>query len=77
MGFFNTEVELIIPPKKHNERASATRRTDKAIKVKSLNGYDAIREKIDEDARDSCASPLTVKKPVVTEKPKTKVSIGL
>jgi hypothetical protein len=64
MGFFNTEVELIIPPKKQNNK-------NKDVKVKSLNGYDAIREKIDED------STLTVKKTVVTEKPKTKVSIGL
>ena len=43
MGFFNTEVELIIPPKKKSGK------NDKAIKVKSLNGYDAIGEKIDED----------------------------
>ena len=61
MGFFNKEVELI-PPKKQ---------TNKTIKVKSLNGYDAIREKIDE------SNIMTVKQPVVTEKPKTKVSIGL
>ena len=38
MGFFNTEVELIIPPKKKIDK------NDKAAKVKSLNGYDAIRE---------------------------------
>ena len=63
MGFFNKEVELIIPPKKQ---------TNKTIKVKSsLNGYDAIREKLDE------GNSMTVKQPVVTEKPKTKVSIGL
>ena len=62
MGFFNKEVELIIPPKKQ---------TSKTIKVKSLNGYDAIREKLDE------GNTMTVKQPVVTEKPKTKVSIGL
>ena len=62
MGFFNKEVELIIPPKKQNS---------KTIKVKSLNGYDAIREKLDE------GNIMTVKQPVVTEKPKTKVSIGL
>ena len=36
MGFFNKEVELIIPPKKQ---------TNKTIKIKSLNGCDAIREK--------------------------------
>ena len=62
MGFFNKEVELIVPPKKQ---------TNKTIKVKSLNGYDAIREKIDE------SNTMAVKQPVVTEKPKTKVSIGL
>ena len=63
MGFFNKEVELIIPPKKQ---------TSKTIKVKSLNGYDAIREKLDE------GNTMTVKTPVEQpEKPKTKVSIGL
>lgn len=62
MTFFNKEVELIIPPKKQN----------KTIKVKSLNGYDAIREKLDE------SNTLTAKTPVEqTTKPKTKVSIGL
>ena len=70
MGFFNKEVELIIPPKKQNTN-------NKTIKVKSLNGYDAIREKLDE-GRDT----MTVKTPVSgkgpqQEKPKTKVSIGL
>ena len=64
MGFFNKEVELIIPPKKQNTN-------NKTIKVKSLNGYDAIREKLDE------GNTMTVKTPVITEKPKTKVSIGL
>ena len=64
MGLFNKEVELIIPPKKQNAN-------NKTIKVKSLNGYDAIREKLDE------GNSMTVKQPVVTEKPKTKVSIGL
>ena len=64
MGIFNQEVELIIPPKKQNAN-------NKTIKVKSLNGYDAIREKLDE------GNTTTVKQPVVTEKPKTKVSIGL
>ena len=64
MGLFNKEVELIIPPKKQNAN-------NKTIKVKSLNGYDAIREKLDE------GNTMTVKTPVVTEKPKTKVSIGL
>ena len=57
MTFFNKEVELIIPPKKQN----------KTIKVKSLNGYDAIREKLDE------SNTLTVKTPVEqTTKPKNK-----
>ena len=63
MGFFNKEVELIVPPKKQ---------TNKTIKVKSLNGYDAIREKLDE------GNTMTVKTPVEQPtKPKTKVSIGL
>ena len=61
MGLFK-EVELIIPPKKQN---------NKTVKVKSLNGYGAIREKLDE------GNTMTVKQPVVNEKPKTKVSIGL
>ena len=64
MGFFNQEVELIVPPKKQ---------TNKTIKVKSLNGYDAIREKLDEG---TTANP--VKTPVEQPRaPKTKVSIGL
>ena len=63
MGLFNKEVELI-PPKKQSIN-------NKLIKVKSLNGYDAIREKLDE------GNTMTVKQPVVTKKPKTKVSIGL
>ena len=64
MGFFNKEVELIVPPKKQ---------TNKTIKVKSsLNGYDAIREELDE------GNTMTVKTPVEQPtKPKTKVSIGL
>ena len=65
MGFFNKEVELIIPPKKQDAN-------NKTIKAKSLNGYDAIREKLDE------GNTMTVKQPVEpTTKPKTKVSIGL
>ena len=65
MGLFK-EVELIIPPKKQTSAS-------KTIKVKSLNGYDAIREKLDE------GNTMTVKNPVVTEstKPKPKVNIGL
>ena len=63
MGLFK-EVELIIPPEKQN---------NKTIKIKPLNGYDAIREKLDE------GNTTTVKSPVVTEstKPKPNVSIGL
>ena len=58
------EVELINPPKKQN---------NKTIKIKTLSGYDAVREKLDE------GNTMTVKNPVVTEstKPKPKVSIGL
>ena len=64
MGLFNKEVELIVPPNKQKAN-------NKTIKAKSLNGYDAIREKLDE------GNTMTVKQPAVTEKPKTKVSIGL
>ena len=68
MVFFNKEVELIIPPKKQ---------TSKTIKVKSLNGYDAIREKIDEGNTATVKQPVLGKGPQPLEKPKTKVSIGL
>ena len=64
MVVFNKEVELIIPPKKQNAN-------NKTIKAKSLNGYDAIREKLDE------GNTLSVKQPVQESKPKTKVNIGL
>ena len=58
------EVELITIPKKQ---------TSKTIKVKSLNGYDAIREKLDEGTTRN-----PVKTPVEQPRaPKTKVSIGL
>ena len=50
MGLFNKEVELI-PPKKQSIN-------NKTIKVKSLNGYDAIREKLD------AGNTMTVKQPV-------------
>ena len=69
MGFFNKEVELIIPPKKQNTN-------NKTIKVKSLNGYDAIREKLDEGNTMTVKTPVSGKGPQ-QEKPKTKVSIGL
>ena len=52
MGFFNNEVELIVPPKKQN----------KTIKIKSLSGCDSIREKIDE------SNTLIVQNPVINGK---------
>ena len=64
MGFFKTDVELIEPKKQTNNT------TDK-IKAKSLNGYDAIREKLED------SNTLTVKQPIQPQKPKLKVSIGL
>ncbi len=63
----NKEVELITIPKKQ---------TSKTIKVKSLNGYDAIREKLDEGTTMTVKTPVMGKGPQ-PEKPKTKVSIGL
>ena len=58
------EAELITIPKKQ---------TSKTIKVKSLNGYGAIREKLDEGTTTN-----PVKTPVEQPRaPKTKVSIGL
>ena len=64
MGFFKTDVELIEPKKQTDNKP------DK-IKVKSLNGYDAIREKLED------SNTLTVKQPIQQQKPKLKVSIGL
>ena len=52
VGLFNNEVELTVPPKKPN---------NKSIKVKSLNGYDSIREVDDNNT-------MAVKQPVVNEK---------
>ena len=69
MGLFNKEVELI-PPKKQSSN-------HKTIKVKSLNGYDAIREKLDEGNTMTVKQPVLGKGPQSLEKPKTKVSIGL
>ena len=51
MGLFK-EVKLIITPKKQNANS-------KTIKVKPLNGYDAIREKVDEH------NTLNVKHPMI------------
>ena len=58
MGFFKPDVELIEPKKQTNNK------TDK-IKVKSLNGYDAIREKLEE------SNTLTVKQPIQPQNNKT------
>ena len=55
----------MIPPKQQNNT------NNKTIKIKSLNGYGAINQKIDE------GNTLTVKQPVVTERTKPKISIGL
>ena len=54
MRSVNEEIELI-PPKKQSAN-------NKTIKVKSLNGYGAIRETLDE------GNTMTVKQPVITEK---------
>ena len=65
MRLFNKEVELIIPLKKQNTN-------NKTVKVKSLNGYGASKEKLDE------GNTLNVKQPVQeSTKPETKISIGL
>ena len=66
MASFNKEVELIIPPKKQNSK-------NKDVKVKSLNGYDAIRDKLDENNTPTAKTPVEQQ----TTKPKSKVSIGL
>ena len=69
MGLFK-EVELI-PPKKKNTN-------NKTIKIKSLNGYDAIREKLDEGNTLNVHASAMQRSPVESvTKPKTKVSIGL
>ena len=60
MGLFK-EVELIIPPKKQDTN-------NKTIKMKSLNGYDAIREKLDEGNTMTVRASATLRSPVVTEK---------
>ena len=57
MGLFQNEIQIVEKPK--NDKP------DK-VKLKSLNGYDAIREKLDEH------NTLTVKQLVVNEKTKTK-----
>ena len=69
MGLFK-EVELNIPPKQQNTH-------NKTIKVKSLNGYDVNREKLDEGSTMNVHASAMQRQPVIDEKPKTKVSIGL
>ena len=65
------EVELIIPPRKQNTH-------NKTIKVNSLNGYDAIREKSHEGNTMAVHASAMQRQPVEpSTKPKTKVSIGL
>ena len=60
MRFFNKDA-MVIPPKKQNAN-------NKTIRIKS-NGYDAIREKLDEH------NTMNVQNPVIDEKPKTKVLV--
>ena len=55
----NKEVELITIPKQQ---------TSKTINVKSLNGYDAIREKLDE------GTTMTVKTPVMGKGPQPEIT---
>ena len=69
MGLFE-EVELITLPEKQNTNNTT-------IKVKSLNGYDAIRDKLGEGNTMTVHASAMQRQPVVNEKPKTKVSIGL
>ena len=68
MGVFK-EVELIVPPRKQN----------KTVKVKSLNGYDAIRGELDEGNTVTEHASAMRRNPVINEqtKLKSKVSIGL
>ena len=64
MGLFQTQIQLVETPNQNNKTNN--------IKMKSLNVYDAIRERLDEN------NTLTVKQPVVAnEQPTTKVSIVL
>ena len=56
---------LKIKKKQKNEKINSN------IEIRHLNGYDAIREQLDEN------DAMTVKHPISNEKPKTKVSIGL
>ena len=70
MGLFG-EVELIIPPGKQNTK-------NKTIKVKSLNGYDAIGEKLVEGNTVTVHASAMQHQPAESvTKPKNKVGIGL
>ena len=57
MGLFNKEIQINGKPKNNKTNT---------IKIKSLNGYDAIRGKINENGT------MTVKYPVVNKKQKPK-----
>ena len=63
MGLFQNGIQIVKKPKSNKT---------KNFKIKSLNGYDAIGEKLDEN------NTLTVKQPVVVnEQTKSKVSVVL
>ena len=63
MGLFNKENTVVGKPKNNKTNN---------IKIKSLSGYDAIRENLDKEN-----NTLTVKQSMLNKRPKTKVSIGL
>ena len=63
MGLFQNEIQIVENPENN--------KPDK-VKLESLNGYDAIREKLDDNN-----NTWTVKQTMANEKSKTKVSIGL
>ena len=56
LGFFKTDVELIEPNKQTNNKSDA-------VKFKSLDGYDATREKLEE------INTLTVEQLIETQTP--------
>ena len=72
MGFFKEYFELITPPRKQNTN-------NKTVKIKSLNGYGAIRETLDEGNTITVHASAMQRQPVINEqtKPKTKAGIGL
>ena len=63
MGLFQKEIQIVEKLKNN--------KPDK-VKLKSLNGCDAIRGKLDDNN-----NTWTVKQPMVNEKSKTKFNIGL